>query len=180
VTRFADATTMPWLGGGGTTHELARQPEEGDFGWRLSVAEVQQDGPFSRLDGVDRVIVLCSPGRMTLHTPETVDLERFSPYSFDGGLQISCAVPDGPTQDFNVMTRRGVYAADVVTVVADRSEVTAPTGAQLFVVCLDGSVRCAEVLGAFDLVRLDDGEVVTVDATDGAAAVVTLKAMPVG
>ena len=161
VRRFADATTMPWLGGGGITHELARQPQEGDFGWRLSVAEVQHDGAFSRLDGVDRVIVLCSPGRMTLRIPETVDLERFSPYSFDGGLQVNCEVPKGPTRDFNVMTRRGVYVADVVTVVADRSEVTAPTGAQLFVVCLDGSVQCGEELAAFDLVRLDEGDEVT-------------------
>ncbi|MBB2893472.1 HutD/Ves family protein [Flexivirga oryzae] len=180
VTRFADATTMPWLGGGGITHELARHPEHGDFGWRLSVAEVQQDGAFSRLDGVDRVIVLCSPRRMTLHTPETVELERFSPYSFDGGLQVSCTVPDGPTQDFNVMTRRGVYVADVRTIVADRSEVTAPTGAQLFVVCLDGRVRCGDELGAFDLARLEEGEPVTVDATEGAAALITLKAIPVG
>lgn len=180
VSRFAEATTMPWLGGGGITHELAREPAEGDFGWRLSVAEVQQDGAFSRLDGVDRVIVLCSVGRMTLRVPEAVGLQRFSPYSFDGGREISCSVPDGPTRDFNVMTRRGVYAADVTTVVADRSQVTVPTGSRVFVVCLDGEVRCGEALGAFDLVRLGEGAAGAVDATSGAAAVVSLTAVPAG
>lgn len=178
--RFADATTMPWLGGGGITHELARHPADGDFGWRLSVAEVQQDGAFSQLDGIDRVIVLCSPGRMVLHTPDSVKLERFSPYGFDGGIEVSCTVPVGPTQDFNVMTRRGVYAADVATVVGDSRLVEVPTGAQVFVFCMDDSVVCGAELGTFDLVRLPEGDEVTVDATSGAAAVVTLKAMPIG
>ena len=171
VTRFADATTMPWLGGGGITHELARHPAAGDFGWRLSVAEVQQDGAFSRLDGVDRVIVLCSPGRMTLHTPDPVELQRFSPYAFDGGSDVSCTVPDGPTRDFNVMTRQGAYVADVAIVIGANAPVDAPTGAQVFVFCMDGAVTCGVELGTFDLAELD--EPTTVDATHGAAAIVT-------
>lgn len=176
VIRFADARTMPWLGGGGITHELARHPAEGDFGWRLSVAEVQQDGAFSRLDGVDRVIMLCSPGRMTLHMPDPILLERFSPYAFDGETDVSCTVPDGPTRDFNVMTRRGVYAADVTTVVQDSTHVEVPISAQVFVFCMDGSVRCGAELGAFDLLQLDGPGVV--DASDGAAAIVTVQPAP--
>ncbi|MGN6413637.1 HutD/Ves family protein [Flexivirga sp.] len=178
IIRFADATTMPWLGGGGITHELARHPAEGDFAWRLSVAEVQQDGAFSRLDGVDRVIVLCSPGRMVLHTPEPQPLERFSPYAFDGGTQIDCTVPDGPTRDFNVMTRRGVYVADVTTVVGARREVEVPTDAEVFVFCMDGVLSGGVELGTFDLAQLDART--TVDASHGAAAVVVLTTMPLG
>ncbi|MFC6704829.1 HutD family protein [Flexivirga alba] len=176
VIRFAGATTMPWLGGGGVTHELARHPAAGDFVWRLSVAEVQQDGPFSRLDGVDRVIVLCSSGRMVLHAPDAQPLQRFSPYSFDGGIDVSCTVPDGPTRDFNVMTQRGVYAADVATIVGDSRAVDVPTGAQVFVFCMDGAVTGGAELGTFDLLPLT--EPTTVDATNGAAALVTLTALP--
>lgn len=167
---------MSWLGGGGMTHELARHPAEGDFGWRLSVAEVEHDGPFSRLDGVDRVIVLCSPGRMVLHTPDTVGLQRFSPYSFDGGIDVSCTVPDGPTLDFNVMTRRGAYAADVITLAGDSAAVEVPDRAQVFVFCMDGAVTCGVGLRTFDLVHL--GESTTVDASAGAAAIVTLSLSP--
>lgn len=172
VTRFADATTMPWLGGGGITHELARHPAVGDFGWRLSVAEVQQDGAFSRLDGVDRVIVLCSTGRMVLRTPDEIQLQRFSPYSFDGGADVSCVVPDGPTRDFNVMTRQGRYVADVATVVGDRAVIEVPTGVQVFVFCMEGPVSCGAELSTFDLAQL--GEPTTVDATEGAATVVMI------
>ncbi len=178
VIRFADATTMPWLGGGGITHELARHPADGEFGWRLSVAEVQQDGAFSRLDGVDRVIILCSAGRMTLQTPDSQPLERFSPYAFDGGTEISCTVPDGPTRDFNVMTRRGQYVADVATVVGDSTDAAVLAGARVFVFCMDGNVSCGVELGVFDLLQLD--ETATVDATSGAAALVTLSPVPVG
>ncbi|RNI19044.1 HutD/Ves family protein [Flexivirga caeni] len=171
--RFADASTMPWLGGGGVTHELARYPAEGEFGWRLSVAEVEQDGDFSRLAGVDRVIVLCSAGRMALHSAGSVDLQRFSPYAFDGGAEIRCTVPDGPTRDFNVMTRRGRYVADVSTVVRDRAVVDASPGADVFVVCLDGEVACGAQLGVFDLVRLAGAT--EVDAASGAAAIVSIR-----
>lgn len=171
--RFADARTMPWLGGGGITHELGRHPAEGDFGWRLSVAEVQQDGAFSRLDGVDRVIVLCSTGRMVLQTPDVIELQRFSPYRFDGGTEVSCAVPDGPTRDFNVMTRRGRYVADVATVVGDGARIEVPTGAQVFAFCMDGAVTCGAELSTFDLAQLD--EPTTVDARKGAAAVITIR-----
>lgn len=164
---------MPWLGGGGVTHELARYPAEGDFDWRLSVAEVLQDGPFSRLDGVDRVIVLCSPGRMVLNVPEPMELQRFSPYAFDGGSDVSCTVPEGPTLDFNVMTRRGAYAADVATVAGATAEVDVPSDGLAFVLCMDGAVTCGVGLRAYDLVRLDGST--RLDATNGTAAVVALR-----
>lgn len=172
--RFADAKTMPWLGGGGVTHELARHPVDDDFGWRLSVAEVQQDGPFSRLEGVDRTIVLCSPGRMILQAPDSVELQRFSPYSFDGGLDVSCTVPEGPTLDFNVMTRRGAYVADVAAVIGDSAPIEVPAGAQAYVFCMDGTVSCGPGLHPFDLAQLE--EPTTLDASEGAAAVVVFRA----
>lgn len=164
---------MPWLGGGGVTHELARHPADGDFDWRLSVAEVQQDGPFSRLDGVDRIITLCSPGRMVLHVPDPVELKRFSPYSFAGEIEVTCTVPDGPTLDFNVMTRRGAYVADVATLADATGVVEVPAESEVFVFCLDGMVTCGVGLRAFDLLQLD--ETTAADASQGVAAVVTLR-----
>lgn len=173
VARFADAETMPWLGGGGITHELARHPADGAFDWRLSVAEVGQDGPFSSLPGVDRVIVLCSQGRMTLNGHP---LQRFSPYAFDGATEISCAVPDGPTRDFNVMTRRGVCSATVATVVGIAEYVETASVATTFVVVMDGMVRAGGAdLCAFDLLALDSGGHEQVDAGAGAAAIVTIR-----
>jgi len=180
VSRFAEAVTMRWLGGGGITHELARFPADGDFDWRLSVAEVERDGAFSQLFDIDRIIVLCSTGRMVLQGSNTDALQRFSPYSFDGGDAINCTVPDGPTRDFNVMTRRDVYDADVITIHSDVAHVEAVPDAQSFAVCLDGTVSCKAAgadgieLMTFDMVRLDSGQHVSLDAREGAVAIVTL------
>ena len=51
---------MPWKNGGGVTSELARSPQADEFDWRLSVAEVATDGPFSQFPGIDRLLVLLS------------------------------------------------------------------------------------------------------------------------
>jgi len=38
----------PWKNGGGTTRELLAWPDPQDWTLRLSVAQVEADGPFSR------------------------------------------------------------------------------------------------------------------------------------
>ena len=41
---------MPWKNGAGVTREVAAWPPEArldDFGWRVSMARVERDGPFS-------------------------------------------------------------------------------------------------------------------------------------
>ena len=47
-----------WKNGGGVTHEIIRVPAEGDFHWRLSVAEIDRSGPFSDFTGYSRTMVL--------------------------------------------------------------------------------------------------------------------------
>ncbi|MBM7325185.1 HutD family protein, partial [Agrobacterium sp. S2] len=48
---------MPWKNGGGVTTEIIVHPAKAsmaDFDWRISMANVAQDGPFSIFPGVDR------------------------------------------------------------------------------------------------------------------------------
>ena len=48
-----------WRNGGGWTREIHAEPADaGDWGWRLSIAEITADGPFSTFEGVDRELVL--------------------------------------------------------------------------------------------------------------------------
>ncbi|MFN9927385.1 MAG: HutD family protein, partial [Phenylobacterium sp.] len=57
--RAADRLAVPWKNGGGITRELAVWPPGAsfdDFVWRVSMAEVHQDGPFSSFPGVDRIL----------------------------------------------------------------------------------------------------------------------------
>jgi environmental stress-induced protein Ves len=110
ILRSVDYVARPWKNGGGTTRDIAVSPPGAsldNFDWRLSLAQVDRDGPFSRFDNVDRTLVLLS-GAMTLHERDRrIDLVRNEPFAFAGERAIEATVGGGATVDFNVMTRRG-------------------------------------------------------------------------
>ena len=110
IIRSADYPARPWKNGGGTTRDIVVSPPGAsldDFDWRLSLAHVDRDGPFSRFDDVDRTLVLLS-GAMTLHERDRrIDLVRNEPLAFEGERAIEAKVGSGSTLDFNVMSRRG-------------------------------------------------------------------------
>ena len=110
ILRSVDYVARPWKNGGGTTRDIAVSPSGASldtFDWRLSLAQVDRDGPFSRFDNVDRTLVLLS-GAMTLHERDRrIDLVRNEPFAFEGERAIRATVGGGSTVDFNVMTRRG-------------------------------------------------------------------------
>jgi len=126
----ADYVRMPWKDGGGQTTQIAAHPSDSTlstFDWRVSVADVGVDGPFSRFPGVDRVVVLLSGGGMLLSgDAHAVELRApFEPYAFSGDDGISCSLVAGPVRDFNLMLRRG-RAQGRVVVVRDAAERIAP------------------------------------------------------
>lgn len=111
VLRWADYPRMPWKNGLGSTHEVAAAPAGSglpDFDWRVSIADVGAEGPFSSFPGVDRVITLIEGPSMVLTVDGTEHrLAPLTPFEFSGASTVSCRLPDGPTRDLNVMTRRG-------------------------------------------------------------------------
>ena len=59
-----------WKNGAGWTREIALGPagaSADDFGWRLSVAELEHDAPFSAFPGIDRCIVVIDGAGMAVH-----------------------------------------------------------------------------------------------------------------
>ncbi|MEO8526020.1 MAG: HutD family protein [Caldimonas sp.] len=54
VARFADTAAQPWRNGGGVTRELLAWPGVGDWCVRVSIADIEADGPFSTFSGVQR------------------------------------------------------------------------------------------------------------------------------
>ena len=59
---------MPWRNGGGTTMEiLVAGDDPGQFDFRVSIATVAADGPFSRFPGYQRHIMLIA-GNGMVHT----------------------------------------------------------------------------------------------------------------
>lgn len=105
-----DHRVMPWKNGGGTTREIFAYGASGaDFDWRLSIADVASDGPFSPFDGYARTIMLLEGNGMRLDFSDGSEArvtERFRPVDFDGGTRTFCTLLEGPVRDFNVMSAR--------------------------------------------------------------------------
>ncbi len=104
---------MPWKNGGGETIEMLVHPEGAELGafqWRISMASVATNGPFSLFDGIDRTLCVLEGGRLVLDfgNSTTVLDPDTAPFSFRGDVTVAGSVPDGPIVDLNVMTRRGV------------------------------------------------------------------------
>lgn len=162
---------MPWRNGGGTTTELVRRPAAGDeFDWRLSVAEVSAPGPFSRFDGIDRILVLLTGDGMDLEFPSgTVALRP--PYGhlrFAGEDDVSATPVSGPTTDLNLMWRRDRWDADVGWMEAPcRVDAAATAGAHVVVFVADGAARLpsGEVLGRGDVVERSGSLILAGDAS---------------
>jgi environmental stress-induced protein Ves len=104
-----------WKNGLGWTREILREPADGDdWDWRLSIAEVDKDGPFSAFPGCDRELVLLTGEGMRLHF-EDGDCVTLSPphsrHRFAGERALAAELVAGPTHDFNVIWKRA--AVDV-------------------------------------------------------------------
>lgn len=116
---------MPWKNGAGETVEIAVFPAGAsvdDFDWRISMATVASDGPFSIFPGVDRTLSILSGSGMVLAIAdaEAVPLTRDSqPLPFAADVAVNATLTGGPITDLNVMTRRGRFHHSVTRVKGD-------------------------------------------------------------
>jgi environmental stress-induced protein Ves len=113
--RSADLVRVPWKDGGGTTAEVAVHPPGAgfdDFDWRISMADVAADGPFSRFPGVDRTLVLAEGRDLVLDIEGDIQvlIRPGDARSFAGEVAAGARLHGGPVRDINVMSRRGRFA----------------------------------------------------------------------
>ncbi|MBU1312122.1 MAG: HutD family protein [Gammaproteobacteria bacterium] len=136
--------TQRWQNGGGITHQLCRQDDEQGLLWRLSIAEVASDGPFSRFDNIDRIIMLLSGGGFSLHgvgaNPQVLDTPLM-PFAFAGETPIHCSLIKGAVRDFNLMTRRGAVQAQLQVLTISSAVQTLALSAQSLVYVASGRVN---------------------------------------
>lgn len=113
VVRLADCSETPWRNGGGRTRELLVWPGASDWQVRVSVAEIEADGPFSPYPGIDRWFAVLAGAGVVLTLPQgEVTLRPGSAaLAFAGEAAPACRLIDGPTQDLNLMLRRGARTA---------------------------------------------------------------------
>jgi uncharacterized protein len=122
-----DTPRQSWRNGGGRTRELLAGPDPSAWRFRVSVAEIDADGPFSVFAGVQRWFAVIAGAGVEL----TIDgrQERVTPQSdplpFAGAALTSCRLLDGPTLDLNLMLRNAT--GRMVGAVDDRAwQPTAP------------------------------------------------------
>lgn len=103
-----DVAPQPWKNGGGQTRELLAWPNAwpyaGDWSLRISLADIETDGPFSAFPGITRWFTVVQSRGVVLHFgSRTVTLRPGSdPVQFDGAEAPGCTLIDGPTRDLNL------------------------------------------------------------------------------
>lgn len=102
--RFADLVDVPWKNGAGITRDIASGNKGERTAWRLSRADVAQDGAFSDFAGLVRILTVVSGGNMVLEHPTgSLNADLWSPVRFDGDLKIRSRLKGGPLTDMNLM-----------------------------------------------------------------------------
>jgi environmental stress-induced protein Ves len=107
-----------WRNGLGWTREIGRSTSNAanDWSWRLSIAEIETDCPFSAFPGCDRVLVLLSGNGMRLEFDDGSSESLEPPHgrvAFTGERGVRCHLLEGPTTDFNAIVRRDRCAMQV-------------------------------------------------------------------
>ncbi|MEU9110928.1 HutD family protein [Streptomyces sp. NPDC048483] len=188
ILRADGRVAVPWSNGGGVTREIAAHPPGAGwdtFAWRVSLADVTRDGPYSPLPGIRRILTVIDGGGLELTVDGTPRLlpDRFRPFAFPGGAATDSRLLDGPVVNLNVMVREGWARAEVEMV---RGRRAVPPG-DVLVVALEGAthvsapgepgVRLARCDAALIAGAAGAGactQTCTEILTEGVAAVITL------
>ena len=149
--RVADIAATPWRNGGGVTRQIATggltgvsAEEDTTWGWRVSLAEVVAEGPFSIFPETDRLIAVIEGAGMDLQAADgtSLALPPFQPVRFAGEVPYFGRLSDGPVRDLNVMVRRGHYDGNMeIRQGPCRVEAASEPGGALLLLNLTGACR---------------------------------------
>jgi environmental stress-induced protein Ves len=118
--KAANYLYMPWKNGAGSTTQIAIYPADAttdNFSWRISMAAVTTDGPFSGFPEVERSLVVLDGAGIDLAFSDgnaNGNAERLThdsePFTFAADAPAYATLVDGPILDLNVMTRRDRFS----------------------------------------------------------------------
>lgn len=193
VIAYSEIGPAPWRNGGGVTRQIAsgklgvtgtlEAVAGDDWDWRLSIADVESEGPFSTFAGMTRILTVVDGEGLAI-TIDGVEqrLDRYTPLRFDGGATTSATLPAGPIRDFNLIARTGTVNGQV-----DIVELSPEHARKLFAgqlgVLLQGQLRLQDGdAGERSLERFDTvvgcGDTSPVVSGSGLLAVVSLTTVP--
>ena len=134
---------MPWANGRGTSYEIASDRNDADnWSWRLAMAPVNEDGPFSRIECVNRFLAVVEGAGMMLSVDrKKLQCQPLQVVRFRGDAITDAVLTDGPITDINLMIRRKEAEGEMIIV----SE-PGPLDSASIVVALGGSaqVKCGD------------------------------------
>lgn len=166
---------MPWANGRGTSYEIASDRNEaGEWTWRLAMAPVNEDGPFSRIECVNRSLAVVEGAGMLLSVDhKKLQCLPMQVVRFRGDAITEATLTDGPIMDINLMVRRKEADGEMAIV----SNAGLLNGASI-VVALGGSaqVKCGD--STYDLERHDsllECDAETVSLVSGSVCVISVK-----
>lgn len=147
--RKSEYRRVRWKNGLGWTTEIALDPPDGEWNWRVSIAEVDADSEFSRFPGVDRSLLVLEGAGMVLDVEGQGSFTLVAegqPLSFSGDVVTKSRLLGGPTRDFNVMTRRGVFGHSLSRRVLEGStELELGADTSVLIHLLDGHAAIGEL-----------------------------------
>jgi uncharacterized protein len=166
-----------WKNGGGLVREIAvafSGEPNAHMLWRVSIAEIDRDGPFSDYRGYDRTIVAIDGDPVELHLDgERVTLPLYEPIEFSGESRIDCRLHGGSARDLNVMTLRNAYTHDLEIVTSPQRFVL-DNDETAFVFAIEGAASIDDTTcERGDTLRVDGGRTISV-ATHGRLAAIRL------
>ena len=167
--RAGDYRRVRWRNGGGWTTELAAAPPGAEaFDWRISIAEIESDGAFSVFAGCDRHIALLDGTGMQIEFEREPPLrldQRLKFFTFSGDAAAYGRLLGSPVRDFNVIVRRGAFAADVLhRPLVGPMVFLAEPAVTWFVYLVGGHAALKDVAG----VNLDAGDALLLEPGDAA------------
>ena len=134
---------MPWANGRGTSYEIVSDRNESDeWTWRLAMAPVNEDGPFSRIECVNRFLAVIQGNGMLLSVDrKKIQCRPMQVVRFRGDAITDAMLTDGPITDINLMIRRK-EADGEMTIVAEAGQLRGTS----IVVAIGGStqVQCGD------------------------------------
>ena len=155
VLKHEDYRAMPWRNGRGSTLEIAREPASGEeFAWRLSLADIEEDGDFSAYPGYRRALALIAGNRLHLrfkrHGQRVLTPARRGT-RFEGDWKTHCAVPEGRCTDLSLIVRRGsggrptsIVRAPLVLRLKSSRRLVVSTGLYAALFVLEGAVTVTQ------------------------------------
>ncbi|MFM9371939.1 HutD family protein [Streptomyces sp. Da 82-17] len=157
IIRTTTLTPQRWANGGGWTREIHREPATTPDrlpAWRLSLADIDEPGPFSSLPGMDRHFLLAAPrfAPLELVVDGVLHIVHFPrSIAFAGDAEVTTtAVPAG-TRALNFMVRSGNPGS--LQLLRGDTELTVAAETTNAMVLLDGDAYVdGERLGRFDAI----------------------------